>query len=207
LPVRAMRWLRTIGMVFALLLIIAIALFPVFDQAWNQTTAVSIAAGLGIGLIIYLYRFFPLKESTLAIPMAGIMLVVAISGWFLEANEARTSTTKHIADWIEKNSMEDRKVFMYDQFIPSLDFYSTNQVALIADMRGNVRQELKFEEDTTWKSYYYDLEVPEDLQRMKSAMNNPTIFVRKKGARSERTKFVSGHYDNSIVVGAWEVLY
>jgi Dolichyl-phosphate-mannose-protein mannosyltransferase len=207
LPQSAMKWLRTTGLVFAILLLLAVMLIPFFDQAWHQSTAVVIFGVLGIALLIYLYRYFPLKESSLAIPMAGMMMIIALSGWFLVANEANTSTTKYIADWINENDFEDRKVFMYDQFIPSLDFYSTNQVALIADRRGNVRQELKFEDDNKWQAYYYDLEKAEDLKRLKDALNEPTIFVRKKGARSDRTDFVSKHYKGSIILGKWEVLY
>jgi 4-amino-4-deoxy-L-arabinose transferase-like glycosyltransferase len=207
LPQRVMQRLRTIGLIFVLLLFTVILLIPVFDQAWSLSTAVVILGVLGIAVAIYLYRNFPPKESTLAIPLTGIMLVIALSGWFLEANEANTSTTKYIAEWIKENDMENRKVFMYDQFIPSLDFYSTNQVALIADARGNVRQELRFEEDDKWESYYYDLEETDDMNRLKSALNDPTIFVREKGARSDRAEFIFKQYDHSIMLGKWEVLY
>jgi len=207
LPESVMRWFRTTGLVFALILLTTVLVFPLFDDAWQQVAPVVILGVMGIALVIYLYRYLPLRESALAIPVTGILMLVAIGGWFLEANEANTSTTKNIAEWIDENDMGERQILVYDQFLPSIDFYTTNQVALIADMRGNVRQDLKFEENSNWESSYYDLEKTEDMARLKTALEQPTVFVRQKGVLSERAGFIVDSYKNNIVFGRWEVFY
>ena len=207
LPESVMRWFRTTGLVFALILLTTVLVFPLFDDAWQQVAPVVILGVMGIALVIYLYRYLPLRESALAIPVTGILMLVAIGGWFLEANEANTSTTKSIAEWIDENDMGERQILVYDQFLPSIDFYTTNQVALIADMRGNVRQDLKFEENSNWESSYYDLEKTEDMARLKTALEQPTVFVRQKGVLSERAGFIVDSYKNNIVFGRWEVFY
>jgi len=207
LPESVIRWLRTTGLVFSMLLFLAVLVFPFIDNSWQQVAPVWFLGVAGIVMIIALYRYLPLRESTLAIPVSGIMLLVALGGWFLEANEVNTSTTKNIAEWINENDLGKRQLLVYDQFLPSLDFYSSNQVALIADMRGNVRQELKFEENSNWESSYYDLEKADDMARLKMTLGQPTIFIREKDVLSERAEFIVNNYENNIVFGRWEVFY
>ena len=202
-----LNWLRIAGTVLGIVLMGGLAIYQLFDKTMVNGPLPMAIAGLGIVTILILHRILSKTLVTVAIPAVAMLFIAAVAPFVFDSNPHKITSADYLAEWIEENELQDSKIFVLDRLMPSLSFHTEKDVALIYDTRNIVQREIQFERDSDWTNHYYNLQIVADVERLKMHLQQPSIFIKRRGMPSERGRFLLDHFSHQENLGKWEVYY
>lgn len=161
-------------------LIVYLALFalPIFYEPLHLPWWVITFPIIAILLTVY----FLINEENVKI--LGTRLAVlftatllGFSAFAMNQNGILFNTTEPLAEFIQKEHLADRPVFVFNELLPSLAFELDKEVISIYNGTPALRRETQFEYDLGWKQYLLDLNNVDDIQRLKEVVIRQKIVL------------------------------
>jgi 4-amino-4-deoxy-L-arabinose transferase len=204
-PAETKIWLKFEVSYFALILV-GLALAP-FIESNLQTSA---GFWIWLSIVIILLSIFlslsnvPSKEKLVGSGLIFALGITLISTHFLSENETNASTGKGACDWITQNNLSDRELYLYDKLAPSFAFHLDKDVALIGKSE---ERELQFEQTESWKSFYFDLNIPARKQALISRLKTPSLLVARRKRVPQIEEEILSQFEHSQEIGLWTIYY
>ncbi len=153
---------------------------------------VYIAAGgvvcLIFTVIIYLIPYFHEKAVLQSVIFAGGLLF--ISTVYFRTSDTSAIDTQHLAETIQNDQLQGRKIFVFDEILPSLAFHLKEVPVSVYNGNKNLKRETEFEMDDRWKSYFIDLTVPSGQKNLTNELQKSAVVVCHKDKFSELKPFL-----------------
>jgi 4-amino-4-deoxy-L-arabinose transferase-like glycosyltransferase len=132
--------------------------------------------------------------------------LILFSTFVFSKNELMVNSTTPIAKWITTHNMRDKQIIVYDKLLPSLAFDLDKSIISINDGNRYLNREIQFEHDDHWKNFLYNLQDPQEQERLRSTLQKPSVIVSKGDIKPGSDWIVSG-FKNKIRFGKWIVFY
>jgi 4-amino-4-deoxy-L-arabinose transferase-like glycosyltransferase len=163
---------------FTALLLTAIFQYPIKLPVW-PVSLLSVSSIISLmlvrsGLKIAQFMRAPLGAAT------GMAFVVAMLPTIAKHNEFAINSIKPIAKIISKeNTRKVKSIIVYNQFLPSLEFYTNTRIITVNNGNTKTQREVQFEDSPySYKNSYYQL--PEDSARLKIFTSQHEVIVVAK---------------------------
>ncbi len=205
-PVRTGRW-YTGQSIFYILILLALIITPIVSNDVNAPVGMYLWMLSGCGFMTWIARrkSIPMTAKVLHMSLVFASMIVLMAPHYLRANELNASTAKPVADWLVQEDMEDRKVLVYNKYAPSLSFHLGKVCGMIS---RDVRRELQWEEDESWKQYYFPLENQDPSESLEQLLNreNCVLVVRRRRVGNVSATILNKFADQNDI-GIWSVFY
>jgi len=169
----------------------------------------------GLGLVISFLVFFNKKLTLLKAPLLSAIFMVIITllmPFIMKRNEVGINSVKPLAAFIKTQSggKPGASIMVYDQLLPSLNFYTGKNIITIYNSNNKARREIQFE-DSLQKGTknYIDLSLGKDSSSVFNTTAPPPGFIIAKPDRDipDSLFYLRAHLKNRIVKEKWIVYY
>ena len=157
-------------------------------------------------ILVIRKKRFDAFTSVLTFSFLWLLLLIIPSTLFLSNHELKSNSTKPIADWIRKNNLDYRRVFVYNVLLPSLAFDLDKDIISIADGNRYLEREVQFESDSKWQQTFYDLRKPDDMKRLEVIISQPCLIL-VKGDIPVTHKWLIKNYRHQKQFEKWVLFY
>jgi 4-amino-4-deoxy-L-arabinose transferase-like glycosyltransferase len=168
------------------------------------------------GLLCSLFIYFKTFASpALKGPLlhAWVMLVLIITLPFIMAqNEDKINSIKPLASFIQqhKSNAAQTNVAVYNLLLPSLSFYTHNNIITIDNGNRQAKRETQFTNDTDKNTNgYIKMEGTESINRIRVLLNEPGSFLvaRKKNDLPDSLSLLINHMHHKAILNQWIIYY
>lgn len=195
------------SLLFYLVLALALALTPLLPvnisvPGWT----IIFPAFMIIGLIFIWHRPMLQLYKLLAAATLFVFLLTPFSTYLLAGNPELTKSGYWMAAFIEKQNLENRKVIVYDQLLPSLAFHLQKDILSVYDSDKNLIREIQFERNRNWRRHYLNIHDKTDETRLKSLLKQNSVLILKGEAAPEKAWMIK-QLPNKKQFGRWYLYY
>jgi len=170
---------------------------------------VGIASILLIVVILAIYRYLQggrkFKPVLVSFLVSGFLLIT--SGLLMQKNELEFNISRPISNFIKSKNLQDRNILIYNTMKPSIAFDMRKPVISLYDGSNTLAREVQFEENSAWKSYFYDLTDSIDTNRLKGLMERPSVLVSYKHPLPENRQWLAKRFSTRKDIGKWHIYY
>lgn len=169
------------------------------------------AVGLVTSFIIFLNK----NPAVLKGPLLNTIFIFAITllmPFIMKSNEAGINSVKALAAFIKQHSAgkPDGSIAVYDQLLPSLDFYTNKKIITLYNGNNKAKREIQFEDSLQKrKSGYIDLTVVKDsISVLQNIGQKPGFVIIKTGhGLPDSLLYLKTQLMKHIVMDKWIVYY
>ncbi len=172
-------------------IILAMALLLFVFGLWSQNKLLLnhklLTATMGFSLaILFTYTFFSAKNPYTINSVKALM--------------ARVKEVKG-------DSLHD--VYIYDQRIPSAQFYLGRPIVSMANTNYRAIRETEFERDSTYLNSYYNLQDKSVWEMLKTRIGqkNNVLILKSNAVLPDSLSFLRSGFRNDIIVDKWRIYY
>lgn len=196
-------------------LLLAALLFAAFfvNNLYIPRVPIGIGCAAGIGLLIFC-RYqpkIPTHTSLVLVPSACLALLTFILPVVLKKNEAAINSMKPVAAFINSRSVPgSANIIVYDQLLPSLEFYTGSKLVTIHHVNSRSKRETEFEPlSAAGEKRYFEVEADMQTNNFRNLQNLPHCFVVAKASQllPDSLAFLTNKLLNKTVMGKWVVYY
>ena len=200
---------KTAGYTLLFFLILAIALlllpflpFHIAAPTWTLIFPFIIIAG-----IIYIWRK-PMLQLHKIVGSALIFtfILVPFSTYLLAENPTLTKSGKLIDDFIKAEKLENRKIIVYDELLPSLAFHLQKDIISVYDQDKDLLRETQFETDEKWRTNLLDIHSKADEMRLLGLVKQQAVLLVKDEIPEEQN-WILQQFPHQKQFGKWRVYY
>jgi 4-amino-4-deoxy-L-arabinose transferase len=181
-------------------------------QVPRLTTIPLAIAGLLTSFIIYLK---PLASFTIKGPLlnAWVMVILIIAlPFIMSKNEIKINSIKPLATFIQEHSSNPAKatVAVYDYLLPSLSFYTNNNIITIDNGNSRAKRETKFENSAEKKANgYIKIDGAESIHRLSLLLKQPESFLvaRKNNDLPDSLSLLTHTMHHKTTFDQWVIYY
>lgn len=210
-PSRNRLFLNIITIFFVVLLIAPVIGLFVHHAFRLPVVPVLLVSITGIALLI-LARIKTYPLGYLRAPLCaatGMLFLVMLLPPVMNANELAINAVKSLAGIIkDKDPGGEKNIIVYDQLLPSLEFYTGKKIITIYNGNSRSRREVQFENDTAaYKKYYFQL--PEDSVRLSGMQNAGSyiIVTKENTVLPAAVSALQSKNGQVVKVGKWIIYY
>jgi 4-amino-4-deoxy-L-arabinose transferase-like glycosyltransferase len=166
----------------------------------------------GMVLIIWFRnkKGIPVPVTAALLPALGMAILSFIVPPVLASNELKINSAKPIARFINQQKNGSASIVVYDQFLPSLEFYTGKKLATIHHVNSKSKRETQFEKPgSDGKKRYF--EVSSDMGtaafQQLAEMNDLCIVAKLNAPLPDSLRFLARHLHHESVIGKWIIYY
>ena len=206
---RLLRPVTSIVVAWAVIVTASFALLPwlpVKVHLNKSATLVAITMAALLWIVWKKWRQDP-KSRLVALTFLTSGFLVVMASWLLAANPLKFKIATPLAHFIRTHHLQNRILLVYDRLLPSLAFELDRSLITLNDGARSLRRETRFEPDSSYRRYFYDLRKPEDRRRLLRLMQKePTLLIvhKRLPKRAEDLKTV---YTQRKKIGPWMLYY
>ncbi len=206
---RLLRPVTSIVVGWAVIVTTAFALLPwlpVKVHLDKSAALASIAMAAILWIVWKKWRQNP-KNRLVALSFLSSAFLVVMASWLLAANPLKFKIATPLAHFIRTHHLQNRIPLVYDRLLPSLAFELDHSLITLNDGARSLQRETRFEPDSSYRRYFYDLRRPDDRRRLTRFMQKkPTLLIVHKHlpAHAEDLKTF---YTHRKKIGPWIVYY
>jgi 4-amino-4-deoxy-L-arabinose transferase len=197
-------------LIFSALLVICF--IPTAYQVPRLTTIPLAVTGLLCSIIIYVQ---PMTPPILKGPLlnAWVMLILILAMPFImRKNELKINSVKPLAAFIKAHSSNPATatIAVYDYLLPSLSFYTNNNIITIDNGNSYAKREIQFENAGERKDYgYIKINGTDSLQRLSTLLKQPESFLvaRKNNDLPDSLSFLRQALHHKTILDKWVIYY
>lgn len=121
------------------------------------------------------------KTRLLSLTFIFTAIILVAFAFVGNQNPYMINTTKKLVQELKEKGLDDAEnVIIYDQRLSSTAFYLDRPTMTVHHDRYNTNREVQFEQDSTYKKYYLDINDVEDKERFRKLLNNgDNVFILK----------------------------
>jgi len=138
--------------------------------------------------------------------IVSAFLVIAASH-IMNLNELRVNSPKPVTDYILKKDLQDRTILVYNTRKPSIAFGLNKSIVSLYDGAGDLARETQFEQDTLWKQYLIDMKKEDEVTKLKTIMEKPTVLIVYRHPLPDDRLWLIDKYDNVKVMERYSIYY
>jgi 4-amino-4-deoxy-L-arabinose transferase-like glycosyltransferase len=158
-------------------------------------------------MMIVICRFktsFNVSARLCLYAMAFTVALIPFSTMFMSNNELVVNSIKPVAAWLKEEKLDERKILVYDELLPSLAFQLGNATIIsLYDGNQSAAREVQFEQDDNWQRNLIDL-TSNDANRINTANS---VLLIKKGKLKAHSQWLSSMYQANKTIGKWVIYY
>ncbi|MFN3841049.1 MAG: phospholipid carrier-dependent glycosyltransferase [Cyclobacteriaceae bacterium] len=201
----------------------------VFEKIWLSYAGL-LAAGLVVFFNMYNKLELPLWVNSIPILFLVLLMVFRIgmhialhtrlmiysllltgcllltSSFLFKYNGLWISTTQPLAEWIERNGMNEHQIMVYNRLLPSLSFHLQKQIISLRDGNHNLDREVQFQSDSTWKDNLIDLSNKTDKVRLLTTLQKPAVLI-VKGELKPAAEWMREYFSKEQKLDEWVIFY
>lgn len=180
---KIIRSFNTVYLIIITLSTISLIVLSQFDLINLNLSVQLFLVLLAAGSIVYSSKYSTSEKSRL-LGLTNFFAVYIIAAFALlgSQNPYLIKTTKQLVYEIEEKGLEDAEnILIYDQRLSSAAYYLNRPTTSVYYQNNNIRREVQFERDSTYRKYYLDINDLEDslkFEKMLRYGNN--VFILKK---------------------------
>ena len=198
-------WVR-IQFGFHLIVLISLLVVPFIDQdlVFPILFYVWWVVALVLTIVFAFMRGPTSRLKLLYSSLSFTSLILLMSSHFLSENEMNASTGKLVVEWLQNKGLDERPVYLFNKLAPSFAFHLQKDVSLIG---SSVKRELEFENNTSWKDYYFDVEIDERKKALLERLTSPSVLVSRRNRVSNIDAKIIEKFSNQHEIGLWKIFY
>ena len=193
--------------VFFLVLAIALLLLQflplqISAPTWTTIFPLSIFAG-----IIFLWQKPMLHlYKILGTALLFTLILIPFSTFLLAENPVLTKSGKLLANFIKTKKLENRKIIVYDELLPSLAFHLQKDIISVYDKDKDLLRETQFETDENWRQTLLNIHTKADEIGLQELVKQQPVLLVKGEIPSEQ-RWLLQHFPHNRQFGKWRVYY
>lgn len=174
---------------------------------------VGIACVACIVLLVLLkyQKVISLQVSMLLVPAACIALLTFILPGVMKKNELAINSAKPLAAFINSQPANDSAgIVVYDQLLPSLEFYTNKKIITIHNANSKSVRETQFEANkTATEKRYFDVSNDWQSKPFHDLAGQPNYYVVVKTDRMvpDSLSFLINKLTHKTVIGKWIIYH
>ena len=194
-------WAAVVTAAFALL-----PWLPVKVHLDKSAALVSIATAAVLWIVWKKWRLDP-KSWLVALSFLTSAFLVVMASWLLAANPLKFKIATSLAHFIRTHHLQNRIPLVYDRLLPSLAFELDRSLITLNDGARSLQRETRFEPDSSYRRYFYDLRKPDDRRRLIGLIQKePTLLIVHKHL-PRRAEDLKTFYTQRKKIGPWILYY
>jgi 4-amino-4-deoxy-L-arabinose transferase-like glycosyltransferase len=172
-----------------------------------------LSAGLLLmGVVITLLIVFKMiRKAQLKLLSLGVVFslcLLLMYATFGSKNSSYINSPIEIADFIKTINRYNSTVIVYNDLLPALSFYLEKDIITIYKSKYRAKREIKFENDSSYKKNYLNLDKVEDIIRFRSMVHEAkNIFLIKTRKVNDSISGLLSEYSDVKNIGKWSVYY
>jgi 4-amino-4-deoxy-L-arabinose transferase-like glycosyltransferase len=210
-PARIRLFSNIITLFFVVLLIVPVIGMFVPHSFILPAVPILLFSITGIASLI-LARIKTYRLAYLRAPLCaavGMLFLVMVLSPVMNANEPAINVVKPLAGIIkDKDPRGEKNIIVYDQLLPSLEFYTRKKIITVYNDNSRSRREVQFENDTAaYKKYYFQL--PGDSARLAGmgTTGSYIIITKKNTVLPAAVAALKSKHGRMIQAGEWIIHY
>ncbi len=163
------------------LVLLALVVLPIIGTINLNLTSIIIFVVL-FGIVTYLVSIRTNdKTRLLSLTFIFTSIILVAFAFVGNQNPYMINTTKQLVEELKSKGLDDAEnVIIYDQRLSSTAFYLDRPTMTVHHDRYNTNREVQFEQDSTYKNYYLDINDAEDKERFRKLLkNDDNVFILK----------------------------
>ncbi|NPA38164.1 MAG: glycosyltransferase family 39 protein, partial [Chlorobi bacterium] len=195
--------------IYSIVIFSAFAATQLFDLDINipSLTVVGAVFMILITVIIYNSRELDMQSKTVFSTFVVSAFLVIAASHIMSANELKINSPKPVTDFIIKQGLNNRNIIIYNTRKPSIAFGLNKPVISLYDGSKDLDRETQFEQDTQWKQYLIDMSKDNEVLKLKSLLDEPTVLIVYKHPLPENRLWLTDGYENVKQMGKWTIYY
>ena len=145
-------------------------------------------------------------KSVLISSITALLLVVA-SSFFFAKNELQVNAVRPITEFIKYNKLNSRNILIYNTRKPSIAFGLGKSIVSLNNGDEGLARETQFETDKNWKKYLINLKDTDEVDRLKSMLQEPSVLLTYKHPVDKDFQWILKNYPNKKEMGKWVIYY
>jgi len=164
------------------------------------------------GCLIYFIKVYRNNTTTklLYLGVSFIFCLLLFHTTFSINNANTIHSFKDIAEFIQKEKgNEITSLIIYDDLIPSAEFYLDTEVITVQDNNIRTIRETQFENDSLYKKNYINLHVPSEIREFKRLFKNKDLVFleRKKSPINDSLSYLLKTFTHKVDKDKWVIYY
>ncbi|MDP4188569.1 MAG: glycosyltransferase family 39 protein [Bacteroidota bacterium] len=159
-------------------------------------------------LAIQYVHFFNKEEKIIySSVILGITFLLFYSS-LVSSNQLMFDSMKPVAETIKSKNLQENRILVYDQLLPSIAFDLQKEIICIKDNNQMLNRELRFQNDQNWRKGLVDLQDPISVDQLKKALQYSCVLIYKKNSldQSHIPGLCQKFYHNCHI-GKWRICY
>ncbi len=148
------------------------------------------------------------KPIWLAGAFGAALLLTATS--VMAVNDELINSTKNMVRFIDHTSVDrERTVLVYDYLLPSISFYSNDNVITLNNGHYTSDREIQFEKDENWRDHLWNVKDVQTKTRLSSLSRKRSTYllVRNKQINDHDFVDISRDYNSRKQYAKWTIFY
>ncbi len=202
------RVIKQLGFLFYAFIALGLSIAPFLPIPDIHIPKFISLVGVILGLLLYYFYNRAAWEAVSQLAYSGLLsmlVLIVFSTYYYSENEIEIKSTLPIANFLKEHNLGDKKILVYNQFLPSLQFNLTKDVYSFNDHNRKLDRESQFQPNEEWKQFYFDGE-DLDTERLDQFFDQGTVLISKQDDNFVYQKLVE-HYEHVENMGNWEIHY
>lgn len=192
----------------ALLAACLIPLPVVLPKFWVTVSCIA-----GIASLIFLRRT-TLNVHYLKAPLinaVGMVFLTFLVSFIMKGNNLEINSVKPLATFIKNQSAQKRvgNIVVYDYLLPSLAFYTGEQVITLNNGNSITEREIQFETNDRWKKSYFKLSGNRDSSVLAALLSKPNSYLiaQRKNPPPDSLSYLREKLSRHVSMGKWIIYF
>ena len=132
--------------------------------------------------------------------------LILFSSFMMGQDQLKFNSTLPLTHWIKQNGLENKQIVVYDRLLPSLSFDLQKDIISISNGNRYLNREVQFEKVDTWKNSLFYLSKADDVERLRSILEKPSVMVAK-GEVQQNALWLTARFGKKMKLDDWTIYY
>ena len=172
-----------------------------------ELTLISIIYLLSIIWILFTNQLEISAKLNFLSLLFGVFILIA-SSIFMSKNPSEINSPRPLTDFILKNNLENKNIYIFNSRQPSIAFELNKSVISLYKNSRDLNREVQFENSEKWKEYLINLNKNNEIEALINQMKiHPSVLITYKEKKFKILDSLKSFYKNKKQFGKYIIYY